>query len=455
MSKSVKLKKGFTINLAGKAQQQLADFSQPDTFAIKPTDFIGMLRPKALVDVGDNVKAGTKLLIDKKKDSIFYTSPVSGEVVDVKRGAKRKLLEIVILADKELEYEPFTAYNISDLTAASREDVQQQMLDSGVWPNLIQRPYGIVAFPEETPREIFISGFDTHPLAPDYNFILKGEERNFQAGIEVLKKFTSGTIHVNVDGQGEVNPVYTSSEAVQINKFSGKHPAGNVGVQIHHLAPINKNDLVWTINPYGVIQIGRLFLEGKYDTSTTIALAGSEVKNPQYYKTYMGANINKFVEDNLTNDHVRYISGNVLTGENIGSEGHLGFYHHMFTVIPEGDKPEFFGWFFPSLQKLSFSKSIGSLSFLNSSKKEYVIDTNMHGGARAFVQTGDFEKVIPMDILPTHLIKSILAEDYDEMEALGIYEIIEEDLALCEFIDVSKHDIQAIVRDGLNLMQYS
>lgn len=455
MSKTVKLKKGFTINLAGKAKVELAEVSQPETFAIKPTDFVGMLRPKALVGVGDAVKAGTPVLVDKKFDTIQYTAPVSGEVVDIRRGQKRKLLEIVILADKEIEYESFNTFNITDLINASREDVQDQIIKSGVWPNIIQRPYGIVANPNETPRDIFISGFDSSPLAPDYNFIFKGEDRNFQAGIEVLKKFTSGSIHVNIDGKGEVNTVYNSAEGIQVNKFIGKHPVGNVGVQIHHLAPINKNDLVWTINPYGVIQIGRLFLKGKYDTSKIIALAGSEVKNPQYYKTYGGACIGRFVENNLTNDHLRYISGNVLTGEKVETKGHLGYYDHMFSVIPEGDKMEPFGWMLPTFNKLSYSKSIGSLSFLNSSKKEYVINTNLHGGPRAFVQTGDLEKVLPMDILPTFLLKAILAEDFDDMEALGIYEVIEEDFALCEFIDVSKHDTQSIIRDGLNLMQYS
>lgn len=455
MSKSVKLKRGFTINLAGKAENNLAEISQPETHAVKPTDFIGMLRPKTLVDVGDNVKAGSPVLIDKKHDNVIYTSPVSGEIVEVRRGEKRKLLEIIILADREVEYESFRTYNVSDLTNASRADVQQQMLNSGVWPNLIQRPYGIVANPEDTPRDIFISGFDSHPLAPDYNLILKGEDRNFQIGIEVLKKFTSGTIHVNIDGRGEVNQVYTGDKSVQINKFTGIHPVGNVGVQIHHIAPIGKNDLVWTINPYGVVQIGRLFLEGRYDARKIIAVAGSEVKNPQYYKTFGGASIKKFIEDNLKSSHVRYISGNVLTGESIGEQGHLGYYDHLITIIPEGDKPEFMGWILPTFNKLSFSRAIGLLSFLNSSKKEYVIDTNTKGEPRAFVQTGAFEKVVPMDIYPTHLIKSILAEDFDDMESLGIYEIIEEDFALCEFIDVSKHEIQAIVRDGLNLMQYS
>jgi Na+-transporting NADH:ubiquinone oxidoreductase subunit A len=455
MSKSVKLKRGFTINLAGKAEKKLAEVSQPETFALKPTDFVGMQRPKALVDVGDNVKAGSPILIDKKLDKVNYTSPVSGEIVEVKRGEKRKLLEVVILADSEIEYESYRSYSVSELTNASRGEVQEQMLKSGVWPNIIQRPYGIVANPEDTPRDIFISGFDSHPLAPDYNLLMKGEDKNFQAGIQVLEKFTEGTIHVNIDGRGEVNQVYTGSDSVQINKFSGIHPVGNVGIQIHHIAPINKTDLVWTLNPHAVVQIGRLFLEGRYDASKIIALAGSEVQNPQYYKTVSGASIKKFIEGNTTNDHVRYISGNVLTGENIGEQGHLGFYDNLISVIPEGDKPEFMGWILPSFKKLSFSRAFGLLSFLNSSKKEYVIDTNTKGEPRAFVQTGAFEKVVPMDIYPTHLLKSILAEDFDDMESLGIYEIIEEDFALCEFIDVSKHQIQAIVRDGLNLIQYS
>ena len=455
MSKSVKLKKGFTINLAGKANLELAELPQPETFAVKPTDFVGMQRAKNLVNVGDNVKAGTPVLADKKMDAVLYTAPVSGEIVDVKRGAQRKLLEIVILADKEIEYETFKSYPISELATAGRQELQETMLHSGVWPNIIQRPYGVVANPEDTPRDIFISGFDTHPLAPDYNFILKGQERNFQAGVEVLKKFTSGSVHVSIDGNGEVNPVYNSTEQAQLNKIYGQHPAGNVGVQIHHIAPISKGELVWTVNPYGVAQIGRLFLEGKYDTEKIIALAGSEVKEPKYYKTYSGACVGRFIENNLSGEHVRLISGNPLTGSQIDGKGHLGYYDNLFSAIPEGDKVELFGWMLPSGKKLSFGRALGMLSFLNGKKKEYVIDANMKGGARSFVVSGEFERVTPMDILPTFLIKAILAEDFDEMEELGIYEVIEEDLALCEFIDVSKHEIQSIVRDGLNLMQYS
>lgn len=455
MSKSVKLKKGFTINLAGKAKLELAELPQPETFAVKPTDFVGMQRAKNLVEVGDTVKAGSPILIDKKLDSVIYTAPVSGEIVEVKRGAKRKLLEVVILADKDIEYETFKTYAISELASAGREEIQNTMLQSGVWPNIIQRPYGVVANPEDTPRDIFISGFDSHPLAPDYNFILKGQDRNFQAGIEVLKKFTSGNIHVNVDGKGEVNQVLHSSDQVQQNKIYGQHPAGNVGVQIHHIAPINKNELVWTVNPYGVAQIGRLFLEGKYDTEKLIALTGSEVKDPKYYRTYSGACVGRFIKDNLSGEHIRLISGNVLTGEQIDEKGHLGYYDHMFSAIPEGDQVELFGWMLPSAKKLSFGRALGLMSFLNGKKKEYVIDANMKGGERAFVVSGQFEKVTPMDIYPTYLLKAILAEDFDEMEELGIYEVVEEDLALCEFIDVSKHEIQSILRDGLNLMQYS
>ena len=455
MSQTIKLKRGFDINLAGKAEKKITDCAQPDTFAIKPTDFHGIKRPKVLVAEGDTVKAGTPLLHCKMMENVQYCAPVSGEIVEIKRGERRKLLEIKILADKTQEYEQFKKYSISDLDKLKREDVQDQMLSSGVWPHIIQRPYGIVANPEDTPRTIFISAFDTHPLAPDYDFIFDGQENNFQAGITVLRKFTSSKIHLGINGKSEVSKVFGRVQDVETHRFTGPHPAGNVGVQIHHISPINKGDLVWTINPAGVIQIGKLFLEGILDTSKIIALAGSEVKKPTYYKTFTGACINKFVENNVSDNNPRYISGNVLTGEKIAPDGYLGFYDHMVTVIPEGHRRDFLGWLSVNPNKLSFHRAFGLVSFLNSKSKEYVIDTNTNGEERSFVLTGAFEKVLPMDILPTYLLKSILAEDFDEMEALGIYEVIEEDLALCEYIDPSKHEIQAIVRDGLTLLQNS
>ncbi len=451
MSQTIKLKKGFDINLAGKAAKVVSNAPKPETFAIKPTDFPSITRPKLLVDQGDKVKAGTPLLYDKVADNIMYCSPVSGEIVEINRGEKRKLLEIRILADADNQYESFSKFSISDLKGLSKEDTIQQMLKSGVWPNVIQRPYGIVANPEDEPKAIFISAFDTHPLAPDYNFIYKDQDEAFQAGLNILKKLTGGKVHLNISADSEVARMFSQAEGVQINQFSGKHPVGNVGVQIHHLDPINKGDIAWTVKPFGVIQIGKLFLEGKYDASKIIALTGSEVNEPQYYKTSTGASIKNIIKDNIKGDHVRYVSGNPLTGEKIRKEGYLGFYDEQVTVLPEGDFEELLGWIKPTTSKLSFYRSFGLLSFMNK-KKEYVVNTNTHGEERAFVMTGRFEQVLPMDILPMHLFKAIMAEDFDEMEELGIFEIVEEDVALCEFIDSSKHELQIILRQGINLM---
>ncbi len=454
MGRFIRLKKGYDIHLAGKAAPRVAETDQPETFVIKPTDFHGIYMPRPVVKEGDTVKAGSVLFHDKRNEKIVFTAPVSGEIVEVKRGEKRKLLEIKILADKSIDYVTFNKYTVSDLSHLSREQVIAQLLQSGVWVNIVQRPFGIVADPNEKPKSIFISAFDSAPLAPDYNVLFKGQEQYFQAGIDVLKKLTAGQVHVNVHAEREISSVFSHAKGVELNKFSGPHPSGCVGVQIHHIDPINKGDVVWTIQPQGVIQIGKLFLNGIYDASRIIALAGSEVKEPQYYKTYTGASVKKFLANNLKQDHVRVISGNVLTGTSIGREGHIGFFDHLVTVIPEGDYYEFLGWIKPTFNKLSLHRAFGLLSFLNP-KKEFVVDSNTHGEPRAFVQTGVFEKVTPMDILPTYLLKAIIAEDYDEMEALGIYEVIEEDLALCEFVDVSKHNVQELVREGIDLIMNS
>jgi Na+-transporting NADH:ubiquinone oxidoreductase subunit A len=454
MGKFIRLKKGFTINLAGKAAPKISESEIADTFVIKPTDFQGTYMPKPVVKEGDTVKAGYPLFHDKRHESVMYTAPVSGEIVEIKRGEKRKLLEVKILADKKMEYEPFRKYSVSEINNLPVEEIKNLILKSGIWPTIIQRPFGVIADPSVKPKAIHISAFDTNPLAPDYSILFKGQDQFFQVGVDILKKLTTGPVNVNVHSTSEISTVFSQVKGAELNKFSGPHPAGNVGVQIHHIDPINKGDIVWTINPLGVIQIGKLFLNGVYDTSKIVALVGPEVQSPQYYKTYTGAAINKIVKGNLKNDHVRYISGNVLTGTRIGADGHLGFFDHQLTILEEGDKYEFLGWITPNPKKLSFHRAFGLLSFL-SPNKEYNLDTNVHGEPRAFVQTGVFEQVVPMDILPTHLIKSILAEDIDEMEALGIYEVIEEDFALCEFVDVSKHNVQSILRDGIELVQNS
>ena len=454
MGKFIRLKKGFTINLSGKAAPKIAETEPAETVSIKPTDFHGLYIPKVVVKEGDNVKAGSVLFHDKKLERIQFTSPVSGEVVEIKRGEKRSLLEIKILADRKSEYESFKKYTVSEIAHLSDAEIKSQLLLAGVWPNLIQRPFGTVADPTYTPKAIHISSFDTHPLAPDYSIIFKGHDHFFQVGVDILKKLTLGAVHVNIHTTSEISTVFSQVKGAEVNKFSGPHPASCVGVQIHHIDPINKGDIVWTINPFGVIQIGKLFLNGVYDASKIIAVVGSEVKQPQYYKTVTGASIKKLIANNLIGENLRFISGNPLTGTNIGKEGHLGFHDLQLTVLPEGNHHEFIGWITPGANKLSFHRAFGLMSFLTPGK-EFKLDTNTHGEPRAFVQSGVFERVLPMDILPTHLIKSVLAEDIDEMEALGIYEVIEEDFALCEFVDVSKHNVQEILRDGLELLRLS
>lgn len=457
MSVVKKLRKGFNINLVGKAENKVQDSIHPETFAVRPPDFVGFSKPKLLVKEGDAVKAGTPLYYDKSMEKVMYTSPVSGKVKAVVRGEKRKLLEIVVESDSSITYESFPSYSTSDINGLSKEDITNNLLKSGVWPHLIQRPYAVIADPEKTPKAVFISTFDTSPLAPDPKILFEGEAENFKTGIDILKKLSSGTVHLNMNAEEEISPIFAQAKGAQHNKFSGPHPAGNVGVQIHHIDPIGKGDLVWTVSPYAVVLIGRLFSQGKYDARKVVAVAGSEVKTPQYYKTISGANISKFIDGNLNSpvEDVRIISGNVLSGTQLQSDSHLGFYDNLITVIPEGREGRFMGSFEATRERLSFHRSIGLFSFLNGKNKEYVVNTNINGEHRAFVQSGSFEQVVPMDILPTYLLKAILAEDYEEMEALGIYEVAEEDFALCEFIDTSKHEVQSIIREGLELMRNS
>ncbi|MEM6297979.1 MAG: Na(+)-translocating NADH-quinone reductase subunit A [Bacteroidota bacterium] len=452
---NIKVKKGFDINLAGKAEKTLTKL-MPTTVALKPDDFVGMYRPKIAAKEGTSVKAGSPVLYDKAHPDIFYTSPVSGEVVEIRRGEKRKILEIVILAESETSYEEFKAYNQSELSKISADEIRATLLKSGAWTHILQRPYNVVPAADSTPKAIFISAFDSHPLAPDYNFAFKGEEKNMQAGISVLAKMAGCPIHVTTDAKAEVSDTFKGLEGVQKHQASGPHPAGNVGIHIHHVNPINKGEVVWTINPFGVALIGKLFLTGKYDAMKKVALTGSELNKPQYVEMPLGANLEKALEGQFKQDNVRVISGNPLTGVRIQKDGFLGYYDNQITVLPEGDEARFFlttGWLAPVANRVSFHKAFGLLSFLNGKKKEYRLDTSMNGEERAFVLTGEFERVTPMDVLPTHLIKAILSEDYDEMEALGIYEVVEEDLALCEFIDVSKHPIQEILREGLDMMR--
>ncbi len=445
MSTVTKIKKGLNINMIGEAEKTIKDLVT-DQFAIKPTDFIGVF-PKLKVNEGDTVKAGSPLFIDKYRDNIVFTSPVSGKVKEIKRGPKRILLEVKIEADGKNEAIDFKAENPAKL---NREEVIKKLLDSGVWPMIRQRPYSVIANPNDKPKSIFISTFDTAPLAPDNDLIVHGNGEAFQAGIDALSKLTDGKIHLNVDANATHSKVFTNSKGVQINQFAGPHPAGNVGVQINKIDPINKGDVVWYCYPQDVLAIGRLFLTGKFDATRVVAITGSEIKKPAYVKTKIGAAVEALVKDNTTDVFKRLISGNVLTGTKVELDGYLSFYHTQLTAIPEGNYHEMFGWALPGFDKFSLSRSFPSFLFKN---KKYKLDTNYHGGERALVMTGIYEKVFPFDIYPMQLLKAIIVEDIDLMENLGIYEVDEEDFALCEVVDTSKTNMQVIVRKGLDLMR--
>lgn len=445
MSNVIKIKKGLNINLIGEAEKTIKQLST-DQFAIKPTDFIGVF-PKLLIKEGDLVQAGSPLFIDKYRENILFTSPVSGKVREIKRGAKRVLLEIRIEADGENTAIDFGAAQSGKL---SREEVIEKLLKSGVWPFIRQRPYSVIANPADAPKAIFISTFDTAPLAPDNDFVLKGYEKAFQKGIDVLTTLTKGKVHLNINAKAPHSELFANAKGVQLNAFEGPHPAGNVGVQISKIDPLNKGEVIWYLYPQDVVVIGKLFLTGKFDAERIIALTGSEVLKPAYFKTKIGANLESFIKNNVSDLEKRYISGNVLTGTKIDLDGYAGFYPTQLTVIKEGNYSEFLGWALPGFNKFSMSRSFPNFLFKN---KKFALDTNLHGGHRALVMTGEYEKVFPFNIYPMLLLKAIMIEDIDLMENLGIYEVDEEDFALCEVVDTSKTNIQEVVRKGLDLMR--
>ncbi|MFA8300915.1 MAG: Na(+)-translocating NADH-quinone reductase subunit A [Hyphomicrobiales bacterium] len=444
MSKVIHIKKGLDIKLLGTAKKTVLDLSS-EYFAIKPIDFIGLF-PKVLVKEGDRVQAGTPLFFDKYRDYIKITSPIGGVIHEIRRGPKRVLLEIVI---KEDEKEGYVDFGAADPKSLKPAQIIEKLLASGAWAMLRQRPYSIVANPTSQPKAIVISGFDSSPLAPDFNFILKGKDQAFQTGINALKKL-SEKVYLNLNPDLENDSILGKTQEVETYYFKGPHPAGNVGIQVNKIDPINKGETIWYLDPQQVVTIGELFMTGQYDPKRTIALTGSEVKEPMYYTTKLGASIKSMIENNVSDIKKRYISGNVLTGQKIERDGFVSFHHNQVTVIPEGDYHEFLGWALPGIKKYSFSKTFFSYLF---KKREYRLDTNVHGGPRAFVMTGHYEKVLPLDIYPMQLLKAIMVQDIEQMENLGIYEVDEEDFALCEFIDTSKTEIQTIIRDGLDLMR--
>ncbi len=449
MSDVKKIKRGVDIKLVGEADKEFAPDKSVKTIAIKPVDFHGV-RFKPVVKEGDEVKAGTPLLYHKDSEQVKFCSTVSGEVAQVVRGAKRRLLEIRVIADENIEYEDFGA---ADPNSLDREDIVEKMTASGCWPFLKQRPYNVVADPEKTPKAIFISGFDSAPLAPDMSLLMEGLEKEFQAGIDALKKLTDGKIHLGLSARETPSPVLANAKGVTITKYDGPHPAGVVGVQIAQVDPINRGETVWTVNPEHVAIIGRLFLEGKFDARIRIAVTGSEVKERKYHNTIIGAPVANFVKGNMTEGKNRIISGNVLTGTKLDDEGYLSIYERQITVIPEGEEPELFGWLLPKTDKFSISRTLPSWIQRKFGDKKYKLDTNTHGERRAFVVSGEYEQVFPFDIYPVQLLKAVITQDIERMENLGIYEVVEEDMALCEVVCTSKMPVQSILREGLDMMR--
>ncbi|MBN2663510.1 MAG: Na(+)-translocating NADH-quinone reductase subunit A [Bacteroidales bacterium] len=441
----IKLKKGLDIKLNGEAQEKVTELGFAQFYAVKPADFKNVI-PKIVAKAQDKVKVGSILFQDKYNSQIVFTSPVSGTLTEIKRGERRKILEFIIKPDQNFEYVQFKSGSVNDF---SKDEIIQQILNSGLWTKIIKRPFGTIAKPNQTPDAIHISTFDSAPLAPNYNFTLKDNIDEFQNGVDFLSKISDGKVHVNIDNT-ITNNIFANVSNATVNKFEGKHPAGNVGVQIHHTTPIvSKDDLVWTINPQDVVFIGRLFKNGTLDFTKTVAVTGHEVNNPQYVKIIAGAKVSCILKDNLKSDNIRIISGNVLTGKTIDLDGFIGINENHITVITEGNYYEMFGWAKPGFNKFSVSRAF--FGWLNSNKK-WELDTNTHGGVRSFVLTGQIDKVFPMDIMPIQLLKACATDDIDLMEKLGIYEVLEEDFALCEVISETKMDFQDIIEKAIALM---
>ncbi len=446
MSNDIKIKNGLTIKLKGAAQNIVKKAAHPKFVSINPSDF-HLIIPKMVVKVGENIRQGDVIFFSKKDERIKFCSPVDGIVKDIVRGAKRKIIEIIIDVKKSQDsINP----NFIDFVDSNSEEVKNILLKSGCWPFIKQRPYDVIANPFDNPKSIFVSGFNSAPISADLQIVLDDQKEEFKTGIKVLSKLAPGNLNICVDKNSST--FISEIEGIQIHKIKGPHPAGNVGVQIHHIDPVNSGDRVWTLGAEDIAIIGRYFMTGIYNPIRTIAVSGPPVKYPQYYKTIVGSEISKIISDagvNI-NDSLRIINGDVLTGSKVNHDNFLGFYNNTLSVLREGDHYRMFGWIpfvnneVPSIYKTSFS-----WLFPN---KKYDLDTNLNGEERAFVVTGEMEKVFPMDILPMQLLKECMVGNIEKMESLGIYEVAPEDFSLIDYSSSSKIEAQYIIRQGLDLM---
>ena len=471
MSDTITIQKGLDLPIGGAAELRLTDARSISTYAVKPTDFVG-LTPSLLVEEGDAVAVGDALFCDKHDERIRFTSPVSGQVKAIVRGEKRKLLEVVVETD----------FKAVGSNYKSSPTVKDAMLQCGLWTQLRQRPFGTVANPDDKPKAIFVSAFSSAPLAPDYDFVMQGKEEWLKKGLEALTQLTEGMVHVCFRPGQRIADGFVKGEhagsplRVMTHFINGPHPSGNIGTQIAHIDPINKGEVVWTMNLQDVAILGELVATGVYNPKKVIAVAGPNIKNPHYYRVKSGACLADITKAQLLNNDYpkmdaydatkanRVISGDILSGTQIAADGFLGAYDDLVSILPEGDYYDFMGWLMPGFRKFSFSRTFLSGIMPKSTFKPlgmklprfenlWKFDTNTHGDERPLVFTGNFERVFPFDIYPTQLIKACIIGDIELMENLGIYEVEPEDFALCEFIDTSKTDIQAIIREALEKLR--
>ena len=446
MANVIKLRKGLNINLKGKASTKRMAVKADGDFALVPEDFPGMM-PKVVVKEGDKVKAGDPLFVDKKATDVRFASPVSGTVTTVLRGDRRKLLCVKVKPDEKQEYHDF---GVKDPAKLDGQAVVQQLLQAGLFGYINQLPYAVSANPADSPKAIFVSAFRDMPLAADFSVELEGNENAFQAGLTALSKVAKTYLGISSEQSGGA---LASMGNVETTVFDGPCPAGNVGVQVNHLDPVNKGEVVWTVDPTAVIFFGRLFLNGKVDLRRTVAVAGSEVKEPYYADVMVGQSISSLLKGQLDESHhVRLINGNPLTGRKCSLKDYVGGHTSEITAIPEGDdRDEMLGWIMPRMKEFSANRSY--FSWLVGKSKEYVLDARVKGGERHMIMSGEYDNVLPMDIYAEYLIKAIIAGDIDKMEQLGIYEVAPEDFAVAEFVDSSKLELQRIVREGLDMLR--
>ena len=443
MANVIKLRKGLDVNLKGRANLETFQPDASDTYALVPDDFCGM-KPKVVVKEGDAVKAGDALFVDKQHPEVKFVSPVSGSVALIERGERRKVLSVRVKADSKKERATFDVKQVKDAKTAVA-----LLCESGLFAFFRQRPYDVVANPEDKPKAIFVSAFNSMPLAQDFEYALKGQEAEFQAGLSLLAKIAK--VHLGVSSK-QAAKALTDAKDVEVHIFDGPAPAGNVGVQINHVDPINKGEVVWTLGAEEVIFVGRLLKNGYVDFTRTIAVAGSEVKQPRYAKVVVGQGVAPILKGQIdASKSLRIISGNPMVGTKIAADGFLGAHATELTVIPEGDDVwEMLGWIAPRFKEFSTSRSY--FSWLRPKNTEYTFDARIKGGERHIIMSGEYDKVFPMDIYAGYLVKAIISGDIDRQEALGIYEVAPEDFAIAEFVDSSKLELQRIVREGLDIL---